>query len=122
MGDKKQVEVRTLREGGFIMIDDEPCKIIKIQTSAPGKHGAAKARIEAFGVYDDKRRTVVKIIDKKSGLVNAVMGDKIQLMDMETYETFEIPLPSEFTSEQLEGKEVEYHETLGRIKIARIKG
>ncbi len=131
MGDKKKVEVRTLREGGFILIDDEPCKIIKIQTSSPGKHGAAKAKMEAFGVYDDKRRTIVKptsdkvfvpIIDKKSGLVNAVMGEKLQLMDMETYETFEIPLPSEFSAEQLEGKEVEYHETMGRIKIARIKG
>ena len=67
-------------------------------------------------------KVFVPIIDKKSGLVNAVMGEKLQLMDMESYETFEIPLPSEFTAEQLEGKEVEYHETMGRIKIARIKG
>lgn len=131
MGDKKLVEVRTLREGGFILIDDEPCKIIKIQTSSPGKHGSAKARIEAFGIYDDKKRTIVKptsdkvfspIIDKKSGLVNAVMGERLQLMDMESYETFDLPVPNDFKDEELEGREVEYHETLGKIRIVRIKG
>ena len=38
------LEVRELKEGRYMMIDEEPCRILSIQTSKPGKHGEAKAR------------------------------------------------------------------------------
>jgi len=47
-------------------------------------------------------------------------------MDMETYETFEVPIDTgvadEIRDQLKEGINVEYWETLGRIKIMRIKG
>ncbi|MGB2826229.1 MAG: translation initiation factor IF-5A, partial [Thermoplasmata archaeon] len=52
-------EVRTLKEGRYMNIDDEPCKISSISTSKPGKHGEAKARIEAVGIFDGSKRSVV---------------------------------------------------------------
>lgn len=133
MGGKTVTEVRTLKKGRYIIIDDEPCKIVDIATSAPGKHGSAKARIEAIGVFDEKKRSIIKptgdkidapIIDKKSGMVTAIMGDKVQLMDMETYETFEVakPNPEDIEGTLEESAEVEYLETLGRYKIVRVKG
>lgn len=132
MGDKKPERVGALREGRYIIMDNEPCKIEKIQTSAPGKHGSAKSRIDARGVFDNKRRSIVKpvdakievpIIDKKSGMITAIINNNIQLMDMETYETFEIPVPDpdEVEGEIRQGANVEYWETLGRIKIVRVK-
>ena len=133
MGGKTIGEVRSLKKGRYIIIEDEPCRISDITTSSPGKHGSAKARIEAIGIFDDKKRSIIKptgdkidvpIIDKRTGMVTALMGDRIQLMDMETYETFEVPAPA---PEEVEGTieesaEVEYMETLGRYKIIRVKG
>ena len=133
MGGKTVVEVRTLKKGRYIIVDDEPCKISDITTSSPGKHGSAKARIEAIGIFDNKKRSIIKptgdkidapLIDKRSGMATAIMGDKVQLMDMETYETFEVPLPDpdEIEGTLEEGAEVEYLETLGRFKVVRVKG
>jgi len=54
-----QAEVRELKVGRYMLIDDEPCKILSIDTSKPGKHGEAKSRIDAVGLYgweEEKRR------------------------------------------------------------------
>ena len=48
------------------------------------------------------------------------MGDHVQLMDMETYETFDIAIPEEFKGQLQPGKEVSYLEALGRKKITRV--
>lgn len=125
---KTVAEVRTLKANRYMIIDGEPCKIVSITTSKPGKHGEAKARIEAFGVFDGQKRSVVKpvkhkvqvpIIDKRSAQVIAVMGSEVQLMDMETYDTFNLPIPEELEGELEPGKEIQYLEALGRRKITR---
>ena len=36
--------------------DGEPCRIVEYDTSKPGKHGAAKARIVGVGVFDGQKR------------------------------------------------------------------
>ncbi|HDH81936.1 MAG TPA: translation initiation factor IF-5A, partial [Thermoplasmatales archaeon] len=90
---KEVAEVRELKVNRYVIIDDEPCKIVSITTSKPGKHGEAKARIEAIGVFDNQKRSIVSpvrhkvnipIIDKRTAQVISIMGDKVQLMDMET--------------------------------------
>ncbi|WP_456365122.1 translation initiation factor IF-5A [Thermococcus sp.] len=135
MGDKTKVQVSKLKPGRYIIIDGEPCRIANITVSSPGKHGSAKARIEAVGVFDKKVRSMVKptsaevevpIIDKRVGQIIAITPDTVQLMDMETYETFDIPIETgvedEVKGQLTEGINVEYWETLGRIKIMRIRG
>lgn len=126
---KQLAEVRTLRVNRYMIIDDEPCKIMSISTSKPGKHGEAKARIEAIGVFDKQKRSIVKpvkhkvnvpLIDKRTAQILALMGDNVQLMDLETYETFEMQIPSEFKGQLKPGNEVSYLEALGRKKITRV--
>ena len=126
---KQLAEVRTLRVNRYMIIDEEPCKIMSISTSKPGKHGEAKARIEAIGIFDGQKRSVVHpvkhkvhvpIIDKRNAQVLALMGVNVQLMDLETYETFEMPIPDEFKSQLQPGKEISYLEALGRKKITRV--
>ncbi|KZX11087.1 translation initiation factor IF-5A [Methanobrevibacter curvatus] len=128
---KKVVEVKTLKVGKYIILDGEASKITAYSTSSPGKHGAAKARIEAVGVFDNQKRSLVKpvdkkvdipIIDKRTGSVLALMGSEVQVMDLENYETFELPLPDELKDKITEGTEVEYIEALGNLKIMRTKG
>lgn len=122
-------EVRTLKPNRYMIIDEEPCKIVSISTSKPGKHGEAKARIEAFGIFDGQKRSVVHpvkhkvqvpMIDKRNAQVLAIMGDEVQLMDMESYETFNIPIPDEYKDALEPGNEIGYLETLGRKKITKV--
>jgi translation initiation factor 5A len=125
---KELAEVRTLKVNRYIIIDEEPCKIVSISTSKPGKHGEAKARIEAIGVFNGQKKSIVSpvthkvhvpLIDKRSAQVVAIMGENVQLMDMETYETFEMPIPEEYKDALEPGKEIQYLEALGRKKITR---
>jgi translation initiation factor 5A len=128
----KPVDVGSLKIGQYIVLENEPCKIVEYEKSKPGKHGAAKARIVAIGVFTNQKRNVISpvdgrldvpLIEKKTGQVISVTGEMVQLMDMETYVTFETPFPDE---EELRGRlssgqEVEYWQMLGRNKIVRIK-
>ncbi len=125
---KQLAEVRTLRVNRYMIIDDEPCKIMSISTSKPGKHGEAKARIEAIGIFDGQKRSVVHpvkhkvhvpMIDKRTAQILALMGDNVQLMDLETYETFEMQISEEYKGKLEPGKEISYLEALGRKKITR---
>jgi translation initiation factor 5A len=128
----KPMELGALRVGSYIIIDGEPCRIMSYTKSKPGKHGSAKARIVALGVFDDAKRTLVKpvsaqvevpIIEKKAGQVIAVLPAAVQVMDLETYEILEAPLPEEeIRSKLASGIEVEYWRILGRTRIMRTKG
>jgi translation initiation factor 5A len=126
---KELSEIRNLKVNRYIIIDDEPCKIVSISTSKPGKHGEAKARIEAIGIFDRQKKSIVKpvkhkvhvpIIDKRTAQVLSLMGDIVQLMDLETYETFEMPIPDEYKGQLEAGKEIQYLTALGRKKITRV--
>ena len=127
---KELSEVILLRVNRYVIIDEEPCKIVSISTSKPGKHGESKARIEAIGVFDGQKRSIVHpvkhkvhvpMIDKRTAQVLALMGDStVQLMDLETYETFEMSIPDEFKNQLEPGKEIQYLEALGRKKITRV--
>jgi translation initiation factor 5A len=124
---KQQAEVRQLREGGYVIIDDEPCEIVSISVSKPGKHGAAKARIDAIGIFDGQKRSIVQpvtakiyipIVERKRAQVISVVGNVAQLMDLETYETFELTVPEGLEDRVEPGKEIVYIESLGKRKIA----
>jgi translation initiation factor 5A len=128
----RPADVGSLRVGGYMMIEGEPCRIVDIAKSKPGKHGAAKARIVAIGVFDNQKRQFVKpvdasaeipIIDKRAGQVFAVNPTGIQIMDLETYEYIDAPFPEEeeLKAKLISGSEIEYWKILGKVKIVRAK-
>jgi translation initiation factor 5A len=106
----EQKQVRDLQEGHYVMIDEEPCVIKSYSTSKPGKHGSAKARVEGKGVFDDQRRSFslpvdakiqVPIIERKQGQVVSKTSDTVvQVMDLDTYETFDMKIPEEMGVEE----------------------
>ncbi len=129
----KPVELGDLRVGSYVIVDDEPCRITSYTKSKPGKHGSAKARVVAIGVFDGAKRSLVKpvsaqvevpIIGKRGAQVIALLPASVQLMDLETYDVFEAPTPEdeELRSKLASGVEVEYWRILGKIKIMRTKG
>ncbi len=126
-------EVREIKVGKYVVIDGEPCKVVSYTTAKTGKHGHAKANVVGIGIFDGVKRTIVApvdakvefpIIDKRVGQVLAIMGDTVQIMDMETYETFEtkMPAPDDIEGELREGVEVEYIVAMGRRKLTRVRG
>ncbi|HUT26726.1 MAG TPA: translation initiation factor IF-5A [Methanomassiliicoccales archaeon] len=124
-----QQEVRELKEGRYMLIDGEPCKITNISTSKPGKHGEAKANIDAVGVFDNKKRNIVHpvkhkiqvpMIDKRKAQVLSIMGEEVQLMDLETYETFQLPIPEEYVGQLNSGEEIMYMIAMDRRKITKV--
>ncbi|HDD26009.1 MAG TPA: translation initiation factor IF-5A [Acidilobales archaeon] len=124
-------ELGSLKKGSYIVIGGEPCRIVEITKAKTGKHGSAKAHVVAIGVFTGTKRTLVApvsqkvevpIIEKRTGQVLAITGDTLQIMDLETYETFEIEMPEEEIASKLApGVEVEYWVIMGRKKIVRVK-
>ncbi len=121
-----------LRVGSYALIDNEPCQIVDIEKSKPGKHGSAKIRASGISLFDGKKKTYlaqadagvqVPIVDKRSGQIVSITPSGIQLMDLETYETTEIAMPTdeEIAGKIAAGKEVEYWVIMGRYKINRVK-
>lgn len=130
MYEKKLVGVGTLKKGDTIIVDGAPCKISDTATSRPGKHGHAKVNLMAVGILDGKKRNLVlpghdrveaPIIEKKSAQILSVSGNKANVMDMETYETFDLEIPEELKEQIREGVEVLYWEIMGTKVIKQVK-
>ena len=123
---KEQTEVGKLKEGRYVVIDDEPCRILGIATSKPGKHGAAKARIDAVGLFDGVKRSIVNpvsakiyvpLVERKSGQVLSKTGNMVQLMDMKEYTTFELVVREDRLASVEAGQELVYIESMGKKKL-----
>lgn len=123
---KEQVETRELKEGRYVIIDSEPCVIKNIAKSKPGKHGAAKARVDAIGIFDNQKRSIVQpvtakvyvpIVERKSGQVLTISESSVQLMDMADYSTLDVPLTDADRDKVEEGKEVPYLLVMGKTKL-----
>ncbi|MEM3839244.1 MAG: translation initiation factor IF-5A [Candidatus Micrarchaeaceae archaeon] len=123
--------MKDIKPGKYILIDGVPCKVVELDFSSPGKHGAAKVRITALGIFDNQKRTMlgtshadveVPIITKKKAQVVSVTETSAQLMDLESYETFEVSIPEEMKSSVKAGAEVEILESMGRRAISRVIG
>ena len=102
------------------------------KTSKPGKHGEAKARIVAVGLFDNRKRSLVHpvkhkvhtpMVDRKKAQVLAMVGAEVQVMDLETFETFNIPLtnvPEEFHNDLDSGREIQYLASMGKHLVTRV--
>lgn len=117
MAETKQEHVTGLKKGSYLIIDGIACAVRDIQTSKPGKHGHAKCRIEAIGLIDGQKKIIVKpghekvdvpIIEKKAAQVLSITGDVANVMDMESYETFDLKIPDELKDQVKEGIQVLY--------------
>ena len=128
--DKKLTEVSSLKVGGFIIMDGIACRVSSIQISKPGKHGHSKSRVEAIGLIDSQKKIIVKpshdkvevpIIEKKGAQVLSINKDVANVMDTETFETFDLKIPEELKDEVKENVQVTYWTILGNKILKQIK-
>jgi len=114
--------IKNLKKGGFILIDNIPCKVVSVNISKSGKHGASKARIEGMGLIDGRRRNIIKPADakvpipillKKQAQILAIVGERVQLMDLTDYSNFELDIPEEMKGKLESGQEIMYYDIEG---------
>jgi len=109
--------VGSLQKGSYVILEGAACRVKDMQVSRPGKHGHAKVRLTAVGLVDEKKRIVVMpghdnievpIIEKKSAQILSIQGDTANVMDSETYETFDLKIPEDLKGQVVEGANVMY--------------
>jgi len=130
MGETKQASIGGLQKGSYIVIDGAACRVTSTQTSRPGKHGHAKVRLEAVGLIDGKKRVIVMpghdhvpvpIVGKKTAQVLSINGDTANVMDSETYETFDLKIPEDLKGQVVEGINILYWEILDDKVMKQVK-
>jgi len=124
------IPAKEAKKGQFIMIDSEPCKVLSLSKSKTGRHGSTKTRIEAEGIFDGKKRAILKpgsamlevpMINKRTAQVITVTGSIVQLMDMQDYSTFEASIPENLKGKLDSGTEISYWKVGGRIILKELK-
>ena len=130
MDETKLVSIGSLKKGDTLLIDGAPCRVTTIQISRPGKHGHAKVNLMGVGIIDGKKRNVVMpghdkievpIIIKKNAQVLSISNNNANVMDMETYETFDLEIPEELKEQIVEGCQVLYWTLAGQKIIKQVK-
>ena len=130
MNEKTFATAKDLREGNYLLIDGTACRVVEIEKSKSGKHGAAKMRITGIGIFNGEKKLMlapgdsdveVPIIDRKNVLIMAINGKTAQVMDSNSHEMYDMDLPDEFIANAVPGKEAEVIETMGKRKVERIR-
>ena len=121
-----RAEIRTLKVGRYVAIDEDAYKILSMSKSKPGKHGSAKARIELEDIFTGQKRSHVgtvtdtiniPLIEKGSAIITHIQGNEVHAMDNKTYQNLILPVEPSMNLQS--GGEIQWMEAMGRYKISR---
>ena len=121
-----RAEIRTLKVGRYVALEDSAYKILSMSKSKPGKHGSAKARLELEDIFTGQKRSHVgtvtdniniPIIEKGSAIITHIQGEEVHAMDNKTYATLILPVAHDLNLDP--GGEVQWMEAMGRYRITR---
>lgn len=124
----KIINATEAKVGTNIMVDGIPCTVKSIDISKTGKHGHAKCRIEAVGIITGNKkvfvipghdRLEVPMVDKRKGQLLSTGEKTVSVMDLESFETLDIPCVEEIKSELEENSNVEYWDVEGEKFVKR---
>jgi translation initiation factor 5A len=136
----RKTEIQKLKAGSYLIEDGEPCLIKSIEKSKSGKHGHAKMRIICVGLFDGNKRSLTipsgHMVDtpeiiKGSAHINFIEDNSLQIMDTESFESFDIPWPDEpdlveklkelqQNADKMSHSLVEFWDLMGKKLIKRI--
>lgn len=130
MADIKHKSAGSMQKGNYVIIEGAACIVSDVKISRPGKHGHAKVNMMAIGMLDNKKRNIVvpghdnlevPVIGKKNAQVLSVAPDHCNVMDMESYESFDLVIPDELKGQIVEGQTVVYWVILDDRILKQIK-
>ena len=117
------------KPGTTILVEGEAYTVRSNDISKTGKHGASKCRIEAISILSGKKKILavtgderfeVPLIEKHKGQILSVSENTASVMDLESYETMDLPFAEELKEELAPEKQVEYWDIEGKKAIMRI--
>jgi len=130
MSEIKVQKAGTLKEGNYILLNNIPCIITSLEMSKTSGRGVERARIEGQSIIDGRKivelfssqdNAQVPIVEKKNAQVLSINENKANVMDSETFETFDLDIPEELKNNIHEGDTVLYwivmdHKVLRQMK------
>lgn len=125
----KLIDAHSSKPGTTIMIDGEACTVRSNDISKTGKHGASKCRIEAIEIFSGKKKIVavpgdhrfdVPLIEKKKAQVLSVSDSSVSVMDLESFETLDVPILEELKGKIKPEAQVEYWDIEGKKMVMRV--
>jgi translation initiation factor 5A len=125
----KIINATEAKPGTVIMIDGDACTVRSNDISKTGKHGHSKCRMEAIGIFSGKKKVIVvpgherfdvPNVEKKRAQVLNVGEETASVMDLESYETIDVPYQKELKEKMAPEKQVEVWEIEGKKEIMRV--
>ncbi|MFH1325697.1 MAG: translation initiation factor IF-5A [archaeon] len=124
----KIIGATEVKVGTNIIVDGVPCTVKSVDISKTGKHGHAKVRIEAVGIINGQKKVFVvpgherfevPMVDKRKAQVLSIGENSVSVMDLENFETLDVPCDSEIKEQLEESSNVEYWDVEGEKIIKR---
>ena len=115
-----------LERGNYFIYNGEPVRVLRKEVIVVGTHSHSKLKFYIQGLNEKGERSVnfhhtdkVEIVDiiRKLGQIISKTSNKVQLMDMVSYETLDASAPSELLNELSEGSQVTFIEINGSVQI-----
>ncbi len=130
--DVEPIPAGQIKVGTYIVHNGDIYRALSVEKSKTGKHGHAKVRMSIVNIQTNNKTSLVSpasdrfqkpIISKNIAQVLSLTEDSVQMMDMASYETFEVSFPDneELKAKVVEGVEVEYWMALGRKWITEVR-
>jgi len=126
----RQTTAGSLKSGSSVIFDGIACTVKDVQTGKTGKHGHAKSRIEAVGMIEGQKiikvlpahdKVDVPIVEKKTAQVLSVSGDTANVMDVESYETFDVKVPEDMKEQVIDGCQIVYWIIMDKKIVKQVK-
>jgi translation initiation factor 5A len=114
--------------GATILYEGQAYTVRSNDISKTGKHGASKCRLEAISILTGNKKIIavpgdtkfdVPNIDKRRAQVLTASEDSASIMDLESFETIDVPIISELKGKLVAEQQVEYWDIEGTKCIMR---
>ena len=115
-----------LENGNYFIYNGEPVRVLRKEVIVVGTHSHSKLKFYIQGLNEKSERSVnfhhtdkVEIVDiiRKLGQIISKANNKIQVMYMVSYETFDANAPSDLLQELNEGDNVTFIDLKDNIQI-----
>jgi len=111
------LEVKKLKKGNYILHKGEPYVVKEVQTVVTGTHTHSKVKLSVHGLFSGVNESLtlpphdhvddINLI-RKHGQVISKIEDRIQIMDMFSYETLDADYHEDLIDGLSEGDEITY--------------
>ena len=120
------IHVKKLKKGDYVLYENEPCRVQKMELKVISKHSHTRAKLELLSMFSGNRyvmnlgphETMEDVeITRRHGQFISKVGGGVQVMSMDNYEMVDAEIPPELFEEIKEGDDVTYIEFRGRAKV-----